>query len=58
MIRLFDKGLDSKTKEEISKIATDDIKVNKLGFGKKTSLEYVKQVIQTSHITLGRCQAK
>lgn len=58
MIRLFDKGLDSKTKEEVSKIATDDIKVNKLGFGQRTTLKQATKIIEISKGLLRRCQAE
>lgn len=55
MIRLFDKGLDEATKQEVSKIATDDIKVNKLGFGQKTTLKQATKIIQISQGLLERC---
>lgn len=55
MIKLFE-GLDSKTREIVSEIATADLKVNRVGFNKKTHVTYVKQIIQDSEILLrGEC---
>ena len=46
--RLLDIPMSKEDKLAILKMCEDDIKCNKIAFKKKTSIAYVKQVLETS----------